>query len=224
MKKFWIVIVSCFLCLCFFGLVSCNQEKGLEPYVSQLTNNLYHSESQNYNLKAVYGYKEINPNQDGKVGQKAYYLTFRLFDKQTNMQTYSLQLEFAKKNYGGDFTVNPVSHTLTLDLEIEGFVCDSFDVKITCGDQTEVIKMTSPIPKNTLGYKKALLALQKEQGSLIKSYYDNNGNFTAEIYLRILVKDGKAYWYVGLAQSEKQLKALLLDGETGKVLAIREVF
>ena len=224
MKKFWIVILSCILCLCFLGLVSCNQEKGLLNYVSQLTNNIYHSDSQNYNIKAVYGYRETNPCQDGKVGQKAYFLTFRLLDKQTDLQTYSLQFDFAQKSYGGDFTINPVFHTLTLELEIEGFVCDSFDAKISCGDQTEVVKMTSAIPKNTLSYKKALSALQKEQGSLINSYYDNTGNFTAEIYLRILVKNGKGYWYVGFAQSDKQLKALLLDGETGKVLAIREVF
>ena len=83
--------------------------------------------------------------------------------------------------------------------------------------------MKSTLPKNTISYTKALTCLQKSQAELLKTYYDSNGNFNAEITLRVLVKDSHPYWYVGLSNANGT-KALLLDGLTGKVLAVKDIF
>ena len=75
---------------------------------------------------------------------------------------------------------------------------------------------------------------------------DNNGKITAnkvgeaiieitgswrefvggEIFtsVKVIVKDDKPYWYVGIASGGGNLKALLIDGFSGEVLAIREIF
>ena len=53
---------------------------------------------------------------------------------------------------------------------------------------------------------------------------DQDGNFNAELYMRVIVKDQLPYWYVGFASGNEQLKALLVDGINGEVLAIREIF
>jgi hypothetical protein len=42
--------------------------------------------------------------------------------------------------------------------------------------------------------------------------------------MRVLVKDNHAYWYIGLCDTEGKLKALLIDGFDGKVLAVRDIF
>ena len=42
--------------------------------------------------------------------------------------------------------------------------------------------------------------------------------------MRVIVKDQLPYWYVGFASGNEQLKALLVDGINGEVLAIREIF
>ena len=41
--------------------------------------------------------------------------------------------------------------------------------------------------------------------------------------MRIIVKDGKAYWYAGLSDGKDFLKALLIDGVSGEILATRTV-
>jgi hypothetical protein len=101
---------------------------------------------------------------------------------------------------------------------------DNFDAKISFGSSEEKISMTSIVPKNALPPELALEKLEKEQEALIKSFKDSEGNFNAEIYMRILVKDNKPYYYVGFASGKDKLKALLVDGITGKTLAIREIF
>ena len=82
--------------------------------------------------------------------------------------------------------------------------------------------MKSTLPKGTISYKKALEYLQKNQSELVKSYYDD-GEFKAEICMRVLVKDNHPYWYIGLTNSTNT-KALLIDGFSGEVLAIRDIF
>ena len=57
----------------------------------------------------------------------------------------------------------------------------------------------------------------------LKNYCDEKGNFNAEIALRVLVKDNHPYWYVGLSNTSGT-KALLLDGFSGEVLAVKDIF
>ena len=82
--------------------------------------------------------------------------------------------------------------------------------------------MQSIIPKGTISYVKALECLNKSQPQLIKAFSNEDG-FNAEIYARIIVKNDKAYWYIGLAGGNNRLKALLVDGKTCEVLAVREI-
>ena len=58
---------------------------------------------------------------------------------------------------------------------------------------------------------------------MINGFYDQNNNLNLEIHARITVKDNAPYWYVGL-NTKNGLKALLVDGTSGKILAIREIY
>ena len=83
--------------------------------------------------------------------------------------------------------------------------------------------MKSILPENTLTVSQALQSLSEKQNQLIGNYTDENGTFNGEIHARILVKNDHPYWYVGLVNKDKNLKALLIDGINGEVLAIREI-
>ena len=97
-------------------------------------------------------------------------------------------------------------------------------MQISSGTDTENVQLKSTVPKNAISYSTALKYLQKNQRELIKTYCDSDGNFKGEICARIVVKDQKPYWYVGLTDKDGNLKALLIDGFNGEVLAIREIF
>ena len=97
-------------------------------------------------------------------------------------------------------------------------------MQISSAGVTETVTMTSIIPDKTISYSTALNHLVQKQQSLVAHYTTDDGVFTAEIYARILVNDGAPYWYIGIASGNNNLKALLVDGITGEILAIREIF
>lgn len=219
-RKFLFLTLFLSIFLIFSG---CKTENTLVPFVSELRSNCYQSDSTDFDISAGYGYIEVNKSFDGKKGQTACLLTFRLNQIQTDMITYNVSLTFNGKDYKSTFKLNPVSHNLTAFMPIENFNLNEFEIILSYGSDTRVIKMKSTLPKNTISYTKALSCLQKSQSALLKTYYDENNKFNAEITLRVLVKDSHPYWYVGLSNANGT-KALLLDGLSGEVLAIKDIF
>ena len=103
------------------------------------------------------------------------------------------------------------------------FTEKEFLITISSAGENYSITMKSILPENTISYQTALNCLQKNQPELIKAFSDSEGNFNSEIRLRVIVKNQKSYWFVGFAREDK-VKALLVDGATGNVLAVREIF
>ena len=222
--KFFVVFI---LTLTLFPLVffsACDKESDLLGKVSELKSDAFYGESQNYKIKAGYGFSETPTENDGKVNATVYALSFKLLEKETDNATYVLSLDYGGNTFKSVFALNPVSNALCCSISIEDFTEKSFTVKIFCADASETVTLSSTVPKNAMDYKQAILSLEKNQKNLIDSYRDNNGNFTAELVARIIVKDQKPYWYIGIKSGNGNLKALLIDGVSGEVLAIREVF
>ena len=223
MKKFLSIFIAVISILSIF-LFGCTKVNPLISAVSELRCDLFEGSGEHFNLKACYGFKETPFNNDAKVSEKVYALTFRLSDKETDGATYTVSLYFDEKNYKADFKLNPVTDCVTAFIEIDGFNQKEFAVTVSSGGTSENIILSSIVPDGTIDYKTALDYLLSNQSELIKVYTDNDGNFNAEIYARIVVKNGAPYWYVGIASGEGNLKALLIDGFTGETLAIREIF
>jgi hypothetical protein len=218
------VRIFCLFLLTFsiFAL-ACKTENPLYSAVSELRYNLYSGNSENYKLDACYGFKETPYSNDAKVSEKVYALIFRLFDKETDGAAYSIAIIHGGKNYSADFKLNPVTHTVTARIEIENFNEKQFIATLKKAQESEEITFNSIVPEKTMNYRTALDCLSKEQTALIARYTDENGNFNAEIHARIVVKNEHPYWYIGIASNDG-LKALLIDGITGKTLAMREIF
>lgn len=206
------------------SLSGCDKGLMLENYVSELRSDVFYGESDEYKLKAFYGYREHDYVNDGKVGEKEYLLSFRLLDKETDGATYTVKFNHLEKDYSSTFSFDPLSGVLTCQFEIENFTEKIFTVTILCAEKTNTVTLSSLVPENTANYKTALNKLKETHKTLIDAYVDENGNFTAEIYMRIIVKDEKPFWYVGFASGNDNLKALLIDGLTLEVLAIRDIF
>lgn len=222
MKKFG-VIISIFLLLSCLSIsaIGCNDKNGLDVYVSELRQTSYKAECDDFTLKANYGYKETPFVKDGKVGEKAYTLTIKLLGVSLDPATYYVSFNHNETTYKDKFSLD-ASGGLSTSFEIKDFNQKEFCVNVICGDKTQTLKLVSIVPENTLSYVDALNRLKESQSELISVYYDGE-DFNAEIYARILVKEDKPYWYIAFA-TETDLKALLVDGFTGEVLAIRNVF
>lgn len=223
MKRF-IALFCITICsvLCLFSLSACTKKDTLENYVSELRSNLYLGTLGDLNIKASYGFREVNQKNDGVASEKANLLTFKLLCNDDNRTSYKIKLTHNQTDYQADFKLNPVTDSVTAVMEIDGFDQNEFTVFLIKGSDKQEILMSSIVPKNAMDYKTALIKLKELQSPLLDNYTDQNGNFNAEIHARILVKDQTPYWYVGIV-TNNDVKALLMDGVSGEVLAVRKV-
>ena len=222
MKKLCLLLSFLFSILVVVS--GCEKPFTLEKSVSELRSDLFFGESSSYTLKAGYGFKEDPFINDGKVGSTVPTLTFRLMGKETDAATYTLSFNCDGETYDATFKLNPVKNSLTASIEIADFTEKEFTVTVRSSSSSEQVTLKSTLPSGTLSFSDALLHLQKDQEKLVSHYFDQDGNFNAELYMRVIVKDELPYWYVGFASGNEQLKALLVDGINGEVLAIREIF
>ncbi|MBQ3115830.1 MAG: hypothetical protein IJC07_02255 [Clostridia bacterium] len=215
MKKF--VLFLSFLLIFSLSLFGCKKANPLLEHVVEVKSNVYFGSSENLSLTAHYGFTK----EQDSIEQ--YALTFKLKSDADCRAEYTIKMDYDGKTLVKRFSQNPVSHSLVAVVEVENFSLQEFDVKILYSGETIDIKLCSILPKNTLDYTAVLSTLQKSQPSLISRYTDQNQNFSAKIRMRVIVKEQKSYWYVGFIDSDENLKALLVDGFSGEVLAIREI-
>ena len=201
----------------------CKKENGLLEYVSELRSDVFAASSEKYDISAAYGFKEEPFLNDGKVGERVYRLNFSLKGAGTDVADRSICMAYKGEEYKSEFKLNPLTGVLSASFEIENFELKEFTASLLSGAENETLCFKSELPEGTLSLSAALTALEKAQPTLIESYKDENGNFTAEIYARVIVKDGAAFWYIGFAEGNGKLKALLVSGATGEVLAVREI-
>ncbi len=225
MKKIRLLaLLFCLTSLTTILFNGCVKTNPLYDCVSELRLNLYQGSCEEFTLKAGYGYKEQPYDNDGAICQKVYQLNFRLMDKEMDNVTYKLTLKYDGQTYTGDFALDPISDAITTRFEINDFTADEFNVTLSYGGTDKEIIMKSIIPSGTITYKTVLDKIYQNESALIKAYTDQNGKITAEIYVRVIVKEQKPYWYIGFANGNGNLKAMLMDGFSGELLAIREVF
>ena len=213
MKNSLVKFCAFILLFCFvLPNVGCKNELDLSVYVTELRYDVFSGENQTYTIKGGLGFNQKNQNV----------LTLRLVGKYDQNVSYNAQIEFNGEKYTQTFKYNPISSNLTVSFDIPEFNLKQFNVAIITGGESSEITLNSIVPQNTMDYKTALKYLHTNQPDLINSYFDQDGNFTASIIARVIVKNDHPYWYVGLKKDN--LKALLVDGITGEILAVREVF
>lgn len=230
MKKFLrtiVRIISATLVAAFIlslgAFSACKKENELLEYVSELRSDVFCCDNECCDISASYGFKEEPFINDGKVGARVYRLNFSLKGAETDTADRSICMVYKGEEYKSGFKLNPLTGVLSASFEIENFDLKEFTASLLSGAENETLCFKSELPEGTYNLSDALSALEKAQPTLIEGYKNENGVFTAEIYARVIVKNGASFWYFGLAEGNKKLKALLVSGTTGEVLAVREI-
>lgn len=224
MKKRFVLpltVLMLFTVLITFG---CSKVNRLYSRLSELRLNLYEGESENYSLRAHYGFCETPNINDGTVGEKVYKLTFKIVSKTTEDADYSVSFTFNETPYKSPFKSDPISGNLIATVETENFNLNEFKVYVCTASSSETVTLKSTVSETAIDYKTALDRLNESQSTMLDGYLDGNGNLSLEIRQRIITKNQTDYWYIGLIDADGNLKALLMDASDGKVLAIRDVF
>ena len=212
MKKILSVVFTILTVFCslFSG---CDKKRDLSALITELRSDVFMGTSGDVVVNCNYGFSR---DLDGKN-----YLTFSLKNKESSLTTYKIVLE-KDKTYLETFTLCPVTHKLTAKIQIDDFCEKEFEVKILFGSESVSIVMKSLLPENTITYKDALNCLYKNQPTLVDGYFSEAGVFNAKLTVRVSVRKEKAYYFI--AFKTDKVTALLIDGKTGEVLAVRDVY
>ena len=214
MKKLSILI-SLLILVFSLNFLGCNSKSQLLSSITDARVDVYSATSENLTLTCNYGY---TVNKD-----KVNYLSFRLNSDPLSEITYTVKITL-DKTYSEVFTLNPVTHTLTAKIYADLESRKSFDAEVSFGSTKINFTLNSILPEKILSIEDALKSLEKTQPSLIENYLDEYKNFTAKLSVRVIVKNNAPYYYVAITDSLGEVKALLLNGITGEVLAVREIF
>lgn len=218
MKKFIAFVVLLGILVPFSA---CKKENPYLKNVSELKQNVYFGSSENYSVTAYFGYREDPFINDGKCGNKVYGYTFKL-----NIVAEEIQrtVEFVEneKILSATFKCDEATGEYKAFIETETYFENAFSVSVICGANKSSVTLNSILPENCLSYTAVLDKLTESQQSLLNSYTTNE-QFNAEIYMRIFVKNDKPYWYIGIASGNGKIKAFLMDGFSGELLAIRDI-
>ncbi len=216
-KFFSLLLLFCLLSLTTFSS-SCKKQSYAD-YLTELRSDLFFGEVDDLQLKASYGFTLRERNSQKA---KRYCLEFSLLGSVKDFSTYTLIFNYQNLEYKGNFNLEPSTSRHVCQFEINDFNEKSFTVDIVLSSERKSLSMNSIVPEKTLSYQEALSRLWKNQPDLMNGYVEN-GVFNASLIERIIVKDGKPYYFIGIRQRENLL-AFLLDGYTGEQLAVRNVF
>ena len=218
-----ICALVCFLSALFIltPLYACEKTARYEKYVSLLRQDIYCGNYKDLTVTAEYGFKENPFTNDACARERVYGFTFFIPVIPDEIKR-TVSFTENGKTYSANFTVNEITSEYKAFIETEPIDVKGFTADIVSGSEIISVSFSSVVPANAVSYKAALSALEKEQSPLLSSFTDN-GEFKAELYLKIFVKNEKPFWYVGIAYGNDRLKAFLLDGFTAETLAIREI-
>lgn len=216
MRKFIVLILG--FTVIFSG---CGKTNPYLNYVSELRQEIYQGFAEETEITAVYGFCESPYLNDGKTGKIIHGFIFKLKILPDETKRV-LKLTKGDTEYSAAFTLDSLTGEYKATMEINENLGKEFTAALILGDKTVPVIFKSIVPDNCISYGDALKVLENKQGALLNSYVKDE-TFSAEIYMRVFVKDGAPYWYIGIAAGNDRLKALLIDGISGELLAVRDV-
>lgn len=219
MKKFTVILLIFCSSLWCSG---CKKENAYLAYISDLKQDVYTGQINDITVTAYYGFCEEPFINDGIAGEKVYGYTFKLDIIPDDVRRL-LELSADGNTFSAVFTPDEVTSEYKAFIEIKKHFEREFTVTYICGSEKTPVTLCSLLPENCISYERALELLTEKQQPLLSAYNSDNG-FNAEIYMRIFIKNDAPYWYVGIANGNGTLKALLIDGVSGELLAVREIF
>lgn len=216
--------------LCFFAMAllflalilplsACSKSVDYFSYVSELRDNVFIAQSQDYSLRVYSVAKEHPYIADGvknDVSRRAEFYLCAPSGNENHTISFSVNGEAFQGELSYDNVKGEYYYFCSLDI--------SFLQEIECVFTTEhgsfsLVAKSIKTPA-TLTAQSVLNCVINSQVELFSSLTDEYG-FAGEIYLRLLYEDSP-YYYVGVIERNGNVTAFLLNGETGKILATRK--
>lgn len=216
MKRFFIVILTCLMPL--FLLTGCG-DYDYCMHISDERSDLFVAETEEYTLTVSCCTRENPYLLDGVVCTKSKLIDAVLTERTPTGAEYEIYfLEDVPK--GGDMSFRSVTGDYSYSRSVEEFPTGSISLRVVKNGTPLELVATSVKTEQTLtpasALEKAISAEKERVDSMTR-----DGIFYGEFHVRLLRRD-KNYYYVGIIDEQGGILSLLLDSETGEVLARRD--
>lgn len=202
-----------------FSLASCAEKEDPLAYVSELRANLFTARNDGLSL-TVYAVEKEYPYAADGVARKTSPRTELYISGLSGEKNCSVSFRINGESYGGDASYDNATAKFTYSRTLDCSEAEAIPVTVAYGDTAYELNALSVRTENTLSPTQALANAKRTEAERFKALERKNG-FAGEIRLR-LIYETAPFYYIGLIDREGKEFSMLLDAETGKLLATHE--
>ena len=216
MKKVFCLICTVFM---FMAVFSCKAEVDLTAYISELRENIYIGEVDGIKVTVYSGKREKPFIADSYVGEMKNILTIKLENQSVMTDDASIEISYDKITKNGDFEYHPIGGKYTTTIEVDTLPNTAqINAKLKCNGKEQEIVLLTTVSSNSISPKQALEFVKKHDKKTVEEIFES-GKVEAEIHVRIMADGERNFYYVGFALKDGTIKAYLVDGKSGEILA-----
>lgn len=212
-----------FSCLIFLlallpALAACGKYD-YSVHLSEVRSDLFVCEDDEFTVTLSCVTREYPYLSDGATGALTNIVEIVLESSELVERDYCVYV-LGEREWGGDMSFRNVRGDWFYSQSVSAFPEGSVSLRVSWGDETREVVATSVKNEATITPEAALEFAVAAETDYIKNL-TQDGVFRGEFYVRLLRRD-KNYYYVGIVDTNGRALSLLLDSETGEVLARRE--
>ena len=201
------------------ALTACGKAKDYSPFISEARYDIFRAETEEFAVTLSCISREYPYASDGIASPRTDVVEISLIPSSMAMTDYSIYV-VGEKEWGGEASYRNAYSDWFYSESVTAFPEGSVTLRIEWDENVQELTATSVKNEKTISVKEALdraVTAEKERIDRMSS----GGEFRGEFYVRLVRRDTN-YYYVGIVGTDGGITSLLLDGETGEVLARRE--
>ena len=200
-------------------LPACAKKIDYFSYVSELRQNIFLAENEDFSLR-VYSVAKESPYIADGIPREISHRTEVYLIAPSGEKDCRLSFLFNEETYGGEMSYDNVKSEYYFSCTLDISKLTALDCTISYGETEITLNAKSVLNGDELSPKSILQYVQKENMDLFTNLTDKYG-FSGEIYIRLIYEEN-AYYYIGIIDRTGKIYAFLTNAKNGKILAKRE--
>lgn len=215
-KRFGIFLV---LLAVLPALAACGKSYDYDAHISELRSDIFRAETEEFTVTLSCVSREYPYASDGVACPKSDLVEISLVPTAAVIENYEVYV-CGEEEYGGETTFRNTHGDFYFSQSVKSFPQGTVSLRIQWKEEVREISATSVKNDKTLSAHDALAsAIEAEKERVDRCFV--NDTFRGEFRVRLLRRD-RTYYYVGIIDTEGETLSLLLDAETGEILARRD--
>ncbi len=198
-------------------LAGCGKKQDYSAHISEVRSDIFIAETEEFSITLFCSEREYPYADDGVACPRSKLAEISLVAKE---ETDYFVYVTGDEGFGGETSYRNVRGDHYFSQGVETFPEGSVKMRVEWGDEVREVVATSVRTEKTISPQEALQAAVGHEEEVL-SRMTQDGEFFGEFRVRLLKRDA-TYYYVGIVNKSGGTISLLLNSETGEVLARRE--